>query len=111
MTKDKEGENSEDIIEFWNSLWLVHRVVYFLTFIELILKILLLYYLIMDYKDKYGLIDLKNFNYEINNSDKQTQMEGQNQLNDLSNDIRDIKDEIGNNSFQDFNNDFEENKI
>ena len=37
--------DSEDIVTFWDSLWFIHGLVYFLAFIELILKGLLLYYL------------------------------------------------------------------
>ena len=55
-------KDSADIIDFWNSLWLIHGIVYFLAFIELILKGLLLYYLIMDYNGKYSWKDLINLN-------------------------------------------------
>ena len=39
--------DSEDVINYWDSLWFIHGLVYFLAFIELILKGLLLYYLII----------------------------------------------------------------
>ena len=36
-------EESEDIVNFWDSLWFIHGLVYFLAFIELILKSLVLF--------------------------------------------------------------------
>ena len=58
------SETPKDLLEFWNSLWFLHGLVYFLAYVELILKGLLLYYLIVDYKGKYALKDLFNMNYE-----------------------------------------------
>ena len=102
---DKE---SKDIIAFWNSLWFIHGFVYILAFIELILKCLLSYYLILDYKGKYSLNDLLNLNYDNINKDKETANNGQNQINNLSNDFRDFKKDIGTNSFdENFHNEYE----
>ena len=102
--------DSEDIINFWDSLWFIHGLVYFLSFIELILKGLLLYYLIMDYYGKYSLKDLMNLNYD-NGGEKITSNGDENQLGNLSNenDIMDKKDDE-NNSLDDnfWNNSFEE---
>ena len=101
-------KDSADIIDFWNSLWLIHGIVYFLAFVELILKCLLLYYLIMDYNGKYSWKDLINLNYE-RSGDKITMNEDENQLGNISNEIMDIKKEMENNSFEEnFNNNFEE---
>ncbi len=76
LSKEERAENndndSEDVIEYWNSLWFIHGFVYFLAFIELILKALLLYYLFMDYNGKYSWKDLLNLNYDGINKDKQT---------------------------------------
>ena len=44
-----EDNDSEDMVQYWDSLWFIHGFVYFLSFVELILKLLLLYYLITDY--------------------------------------------------------------
>ena len=104
LSKDEREKNdnndSDDIIAFWDSLQFIHGLVYFLVFIELILKILLLYYLIMDYKGKYSWKDLLNLNYDGANSDKQTNNDELNQINNnLSNDIGDFRKEIGTNSF------------
>ena len=104
LSKDEREKNdnndSDDIIVFWDSLQFIHGLVYFLVFIELILKILLLYYLIMDYKGKYSWKDLLNLNYDGANSDKQTNNDELNQINNnLSNDIGDFRKEIGTNSF------------
>ena len=52
--------NESGIAEFWDSLWFIHGFVYFLAFIELIIKALLSYYLIVDYKEKYSLKSLFN---------------------------------------------------
>ena len=99
------NKDSKDIIAFWNSLWLIHGLVYFLAFIELILKGLLLYYLILDYKGKYYLL---NLNYDNTNKDKETTNNEQNQMNNLSNDYGDFKKDIGTNFFDDnFHNEYE----
>jgi hypothetical protein len=101
-------KDSKDIIVFWNSLWFIHRFVYILAFIELIIKGLLSYYLILDYKGKYSLNDLLNLNYDNINKDKETTNNGQNQINNLSNDFRDFKKDIGTNSFdENFHNEYE----
>ena len=98
------NNDSPDIIAFWDSLQFIHGLVYILAFVELILKGLLLYYLIMDYKGKYSLKDLFNFNY----GDKESPNEDQNQMDNISNDIGGLGKEIGTNSFDDnFHNDYE----
>ena len=112
LSKEERAENndndSEDVIEYWNSLWFIHGLVYFLAFIELILKALLLYYLFMDYNGKYSWKDLLNLNYDGINKDKQTPVNEDNQINNISNDIGDFKKEIGTNSFDDnFHNEYE----
>jgi hypothetical protein len=61
---DQENKNPSGEIQFWESLWFVHKIVYILAYIELILKCLLLYYLFADFKEKYKLGDLFNFNYD-----------------------------------------------
>ena len=102
--------DSEDIINFWDSLWFIHGLVYFLSFIELILKGLLLYYLIMDYYGKYSLKDLMNLNYD-NGGEKITSNGDENQLGNQSNenDMIDMKGNNENNSFDDdnFKNEYE----
>ena len=55
---------SEKNKEFWNSLWFIHKIVYILAYIELILKCFLLYYLMANFKEKYRFRDLLNFNYD-----------------------------------------------
>ena len=59
--KEKKSNNEQ---EFWESLWFIHKIVYFLAYIELILKCFLFYYLIADFKEKYKLNDLFNLNYD-----------------------------------------------
>ena len=105
----KSGDNdSEDVIQYWDSLWFIHGFVYFLSFVELILKLLLLYYLIVDYKGKYSLGDLLNLNYDETNNDVQAPINEQNQNNNISNDIEGFGQEIGTNSFEEnFRNDYE----
>ena len=63
--KDKKSNNEQ---EFWESLWFIHKIVYFLAYIELILKCFLFYYLIADFKEKYKLVDLLNLNYDDGSS-------------------------------------------
>ena len=59
--KEKKSNNEQ---EFWESLWFIHKIVYFLAYIELILKCFLFYYLFADFKEKYKLNDLFNLNYD-----------------------------------------------
>ena len=113
LTKEERAKNnnndSEDIIEFWDSLSFIHGFVYFLAFIELILKLLLLYYLFMDYNGKYPWKELLNLKYEgINNNNNQSPMKEENQINNISNDMGDFGKEIGTNSYEEnFNNEYE----
>jgi hypothetical protein len=104
------GDNS-GLVTYWDSLWFIHGFVYFLAFVELIIKALLLYYLIADYKEKYSLQSLFNFSYDNNIEMKSSNIspdEG-NQMNDISksNDIGDFAREGGTNSFDEkFENNF-----
>ena len=63
-TESKEKFKISVDNQFWDSLWLVHKMVYILAYIELILKAFLLYYLIADFKEKYRFKDLFSFNYD-----------------------------------------------
>ena len=96
----KKG-NDSGIVTYWNSLWFIHGFVYFLAFIELIIKALLLYYLIVDYKGKYSMKSLFNLSYEDldSKSNETPNDENKNNNNELSNDIADFGREIGTNSF------------
>ena len=96
----KKG-NDSGIVTYWNSLWFIHGFVYFLAFIELIIKALLLYYLIVDYKGKYSMKSLFNLSYEDldSKSNETPNDENKNNNNELSNDIADFGRDIGTNSF------------
>ena len=59
-----QRKNLKEDHEFWDSLSFVHSTVYFLAYVELILKCCLFYYLIADFKEKYILQDLFNLNYD-----------------------------------------------
>ena len=61
---DESDKKSKEDNVYWDSLWLIHKIVYILAYIELILKGFLLYYLFADFKEKYKLKDLFNFNYD-----------------------------------------------
>jgi hypothetical protein len=100
-TKDDAG-----IGIFWDSLWFIHGFVYFLAFVELILKALLLYYLIMDYKGKYSLKDLMNFNYDGIGSTKEMPGEEIQVSNNISNDIGGFEKDIGDSFDENFQNNF-----
>ena len=67
-SKSNEGETL-----FWDSLWFIHKIVYVLAYIELLVKGFLLYYLIVDFKEKYKLSDLFNFNYDDGKNSLQPQ--------------------------------------
>ena len=64
---EHNSENQENLtedVQFWDSLWFIHKLVYVLAYLELILKGFLLYYLVVDFKEKYKLKDLFNLNYD-----------------------------------------------
>ena len=67
-SKSNEGESL-----FWDSLWFIHKIVYVLAYIELLVKGFLLYYLIVEFKEKYKLSDLFNFNYDDGKNSLQPQ--------------------------------------
>ena len=60
----EEDKKKRDDVQFWDSLWFVHKLVYVLAYLELILKGILLYYLIVNFNEKYKFNDLFNLNYE-----------------------------------------------
>ena len=60
----KHLRTNETNKEFWDSLWFIHKIVYILAYLELILKCLLLYYLMANFKEKYRFRDLLNLNYD-----------------------------------------------
>ena len=100
---DHNSENQENLtedVQFWDSLWFIHKLVYVLAYLELILKGFLLYYLVVDFKEKYKLKDLFNLNYD----DEKNMIQSQN-INEEQN--------IGDNSMNNFqnesNNSFAEN--
>ena len=77
---EDKSKSSEDDNQFWDSLWFIHKIVYVFAYVELILKCCLIYYLIADFKEKYKLKDLFNFNYDDGRSSIQPQNQGE-QLN------------------------------
>ncbi len=100
---EHNSENQENLtedVQFWDSLWFIHKLVYVLAYLELILKGFLLYYLVVDFKEKYKLKDLFNLNYD----DEKNMIQSQN-INEQQN--------IGDNSMNNFqnesNNSFAEN--
>ena len=100
---EHNSENQENLtedVQFWDSLWFIHKLVYVLAYLELILKGFLLYYLVVDFKEKYKLKDLFDLNYD----DEKNMIQSQN-INEEQN--------IGDNSMNNFqnesNNSFAEN--
>ena len=67
--------------EYWDSIWFIHKIVYILAYIELIVKGFLLYYLIADFKEKYKFSDLFNFNYDDTKSSIKSSIVGEEQIN------------------------------
>ena len=68
---DSEKKLVEGSVEYyWDSLWFIHGLVYICAYLELILKGFLLYYLIVDFKEKYKLNELINLNYDDNTGAK-----------------------------------------
>ena len=84
--ESKNTKNTKNPDPFWDSLWFIHSFVYFLAYIELILKCLLLYYLTSNFKEKYRLKDLLNLNYDdAKGSTLETQFPGENGTNNYAN--------------------------
>ena len=87
--KEESGEQSKDtknVDPFWDSLWFIHSFVYILAYVELILKCLILYYLISNFKEKYRLRELFNLNYDdIKGNTLETQFPGENGTNNYAN--------------------------
>ena len=78
---DEEDTKTKVDNEYWDSLWFIHKIVYVLAYIELILKGFLLYYLFADFKEKYKLGDLFNFNYDEGKNSIQPQNADDQQMN------------------------------
>ena len=98
---NSEGEaSSSEETQFWDSLWFVHKIVYILAYLELILKGILLYYLVADFKEKYGFKNLLNMNYD----------DGKNMIQSPNiNEQKNIGDNSINNFGDESNNSFAEN--
>ena len=99
--KSSDGDN-----QFWDSLWFVHKIVYILAYLELILKAFLLYYLMADFKEKYKLIELFNLNYDDgkNSSIQPQNVDGQ-QMN-YENNMNNYVNESSHSYAEDFQNNY-----
>ena len=100
---DVQSENPSEDIQFWDSLWFIHKLVYVLAYFELILKGFLLYYLVVDFKEKYKLKDLFNLNYE----DEKNKIQPQNfneQQNNGDNSFNNYQNESNNSYVENFQN-------
>ena len=100
---DVQSENPSEDVQFWDSLWFIHKLVYVLAYFELILKGFLLYYLVVDFKEKYILKDLFNLNYE----DEKNKIQPQNfneQQNNGDNSFNNYQNESNNSYVENFQN-------
>ena len=100
--EENEKKRDTDVI-FWDSLWFVHKIVYILAYLELILKCFLLYYLIVFFKGKYKLKDLFNLNYDDEKNVIQSQNINERQDN-IDNSINNYANESNNSYMDDFKN-------
>ena len=100
QSKHSEGDNT-----FWDSLWLIHKIVYILAYIELLLKGFLLYYLFADFKEKYKLSDLFNFNYDDGKNNTQPQIIDEQQMN-FDNSMAKFANESNNSYVENFQNNY-----
>ena len=87
----QDNKNPSGEIQFWESLWFIHKIVYILAYVELILKGLLLYYLFADFKEKYKLRDLFNFNYDEGKN--MIQPQNDDQQNNINNSMSNFMNE------------------
>ena len=100
--EENEKKRDTDVI-FWDSLWFVHKIVYILAYLELILKCFLLYYLIVFFKGKYKLKDLFNLNYDDEKNVIQSPYINERQDN-IDNSINNYANESNNSYMDDFKN-------
>ena len=100
--EENEKKRDTDVI-FWDSLWFVHKIVYILAYLELILKCFLLYYLIVFFKGKYKLKDLFNLNYDDEKNVIQSPNINERQDN-IDNSINNYVNESNNSYMDDFKN-------
>ena len=100
QSKHSAGDNT-----FWDSLWLIHKIVYILAYIELLLKGFLLYYLFADFKEKYKLSDLFNFNYDDGKNNTQPQNIDEQQIN-FDNSMAKFANESNNSYVENFQNNY-----
>ena len=100
QSKHSAGDNT-----FWDSLWLIHKIVYILAYIELLLKGFLLYYLFADFKEKYKLSDLFNFNYDDGKNNTQPQIIDEQQIN-FDNSMAKFANESNNSYVENFQNNY-----
>ncbi len=98
----EDSKSSEGESVFWDSLWLVHKIVYILAYIELILKGFLLYYLIVDFKEKYKLSELFNFNYD--NGKNSIQPQNIDEMENVDNSMKNFVNQSDNSYAEDFQN-------
>ena len=109
---EHDDENSKKKVEekeseFWASLWFIHKIVYILAYIEVILKSFLLYYLIADFKEKNKFVDLLNFNYDDGKSGGiQQQNPGEEQQN-FDNSMNNYVNESNNSYNENFQNKYD----
>ena len=98
-----QSENISEDVQFWDSLWFVHKLVYVFAYLELILKGFLLYYLVVDFREKYKLKDLFNLNYD----DEKNMIQPQNfneQQNNGDNSMNNYQNESNNSFAENFQN-------
>ena len=100
---DTQSENPSEDVQFWDSLWFIHKLVYVLAYIELLLKGFLLYYLVVYFKEKYQLKDLFNLNYDDEKSKNQDQNFNE-QQNNGDNSFNNYQNESNNSYVDNFQN-------
>jgi len=109
---EEDRDVSKDVITYWDSLSFIHGLVYFLAFVELILKIIIAVYLSMDYFGKYkdkGFKDLLTLSYDKININKDNSDDvNENENNNISNDVEEAAEELANFSEDKFNNEYEQ---
>ena len=98
-----QSENISEDVQFWDSLWFVHKLVYVFAYLELILKGFLLYYLVVDFREKYKLKDLFNLNYDEEKNMIQPQNFNE-QQNNGDNSMNNYQNESNNSFAENFQN-------
>lgn len=99
--ENKEVKEEDQLFNYWDSLSTMHSFVYFLAYVEFILKCFLFYYFFVDFKEKHGWRPLINLDYKDEEIKQKPTGDG-----DTKDILNDPMNNAGNSFDDNFNNNF-----